>query len=429
MAMTWASFSCSSSSSSIPRSVRSTLQIPHLKNSAPRIANPEQIKQFSTRRDDLLVKRTTSPLNVNLLKSLRVKETDVQGMQKAKLYAVLEAIGDRIEMHKNIGEQRQSWNTLLLNSTNMMTLTATTMAGIASMANNMGVPILALKISSTLLFAAATGILVIMNKIQPSQLAEEQRNAVRLFKQLESKVQTTLALNISTEMEVKDVMDCIVALDEAFPLPLLGAMIEKFPKSFQPATWWACSRQNKEQYKRENIRRVSTKSNGWSEELEAECRKIVEVIKRKDGADYAKLGNKVLHLSKMLAIFSRLLTAVATIASAFVGSPAHGPWAVLVAAIGGVLATTVNTIEHGGQVGMVYEMYRNSAGFFKHLEEKVETALEEEDLWKRENGEVFEMKMALSLGRSLSELRELAAATRSCESDGRTDDEFACKLF
>jgi hypothetical protein len=40
------------------------------------------------------------------------------------------------------------------------------MAGVSA-----GAPLLALKLSSTLLFSAATGMLLIMNKIQPSQLA------------------------------------------------------------------------------------------------------------------------------------------------------------------------------------------------------------------------------------------------------------------
>jgi hypothetical protein len=46
-----------------------------------------------------------------------------------QLYAVLDSVSDRIEMHKNIGEQRQNWNNLLLNNINMITLTATTLTG------------------------------------------------------------------------------------------------------------------------------------------------------------------------------------------------------------------------------------------------------------------------------------------------------------
>jgi hypothetical protein len=155
----------------------------------------------------------------------------------AKLYAILEAVSDRVEMHKNIGEQRDNWNKLLLNSINMITLTAATMAGVAS-AGTVGAPLLALKLSSTLLFSAATGMLLIMNKIQPSQLAEEQRNATRLFKQLYSHIRTTLALRDPTALDVKDAMEKTLALDKAYPLPLLGKMIEKFPEKFEPAVWW-----------------------------------------------------------------------------------------------------------------------------------------------------------------------------------------------
>ncbi|KAK7838803.1 putative f-box protein [Quercus suber] len=113
-----------------------------------------------------------------------------------QLNAILEAVADRVEMHANIGEQRDNWNTLLLNSINMITLTAATMAGVVATAGGIGMPLLALKLSSTLLYSAATGMLLIMNKIQPSQLAEEQRNATRLFKQLQSQIQTLLSIEL-----------------------------------------------------------------------------------------------------------------------------------------------------------------------------------------------------------------------------------------
>ncbi|RHN72533.1 putative petal formation-expressed [Medicago truncatula] len=79
-------------------------------------------------------------------------------------------------MHHNICELRNNWNTLLLNSINMITLTATTMSGLAATVPTTcsDSSLLALKLSSALLFSAATGLLLIMNKIQPSQLAEEQ---------------------------------------------------------------------------------------------------------------------------------------------------------------------------------------------------------------------------------------------------------------
>jgi hypothetical protein len=90
-----------------------------------------------------------------------------------QLNVILEAVADRVEMHTNIRKQRETWNTLLLNSINMITLIAATMAGAAAI-GGAGIPLLALKLSFTLLYTAATGILLVMNKTQPSQLLAEE---------------------------------------------------------------------------------------------------------------------------------------------------------------------------------------------------------------------------------------------------------------
>jgi len=339
-----------------------------------------------------------------------------------QLYAILEAVADRVEMHNNIGEQRDNWNTLLLNSINMITLTATTMAGVAATCGA-GVPLLALKLSSGLLFSAATGMLLVMNKIQPSQLTEEQRNASRLFRNLQSEIETTIALGNPTEEDVKGAMKRVLALDKAFPLPLLGAMLEKFPRKFEPAVWWP----SKLGEGKGKMSQRMGKPNGWSRELEMEMREVVEVVKRKDSEDYERLGNMALKINKSLAIAGPLLTGIAAAGSAFVGNDS---WFSLVPLMAGSLAAVVNSFEHGGQVGMVFEMYRASGGFFKMLETSVESTLEEEDLERRENGELFEMKMALKLGRSVSQLRELASKSGSYRMEGVFEiDEFASKLF
>ncbi|KAK6946977.1 Petal formation-expressed [Dillenia turbinata] len=89
------------------------------------------------------------------------------------------------------------------------------------------------------------------------------------------------------------------------------------------------------------------------------------------------------------------------------------------------LASVVNSIEHGGQVGMVFEIYRSSAGFFQEMEESIEENLEE----KGENGELFEVKVALQLGRSIPELRELAGNCLGSLGNDESRSEFASKLF
>ncbi|XP_060193757.1 probable F-box protein At4g22030 [Lycium barbarum] len=342
-----------------------------------------------------------------------------------KLYAIKEAVADRVEMHRNIGEQRSQWNSMLLTSINGITLAAATMAGIAASSGAGGDSILGLKMSSTSMYLAATGMLAIINKIQPSQLAEEQRNATRLFQDLHNQIETTLSIGHPSAIEVKDAMDKVLALDKAYPLPLLGVMLEKFPSSVEPAVWWPQQRRRQPKRASDN---TENKGNGWNGELEEEMKEIMGVLGRKDQEEYISLGKKALKLNKLLAMSGPLLTGLAAIGSMFIeSSPSHGSnWAAMLGIVGGALASAVNTVEHGGQVGMVFEMYRSNAGFFQYMQESIESNLTETETERRENGEVFEMKVALKLGRSLSDLRNLAAS-----SSWKTEniDEFASKLF
>ncbi|KAK7412679.1 hypothetical protein VNO78_04226 [Psophocarpus tetragonolobus] len=405
------------SHSSLPsKKINAAIHLPRVDVSVQKIRS---IKQA----EELKLKDTSPSLekNTQLYDVIDEQRPSTYSMAHVQLYAILEAVADRVEMHNNLREQRDNWNTLLLNSINMITLSATTMAGVAATCGA-GAPLLALKLSSALLFSAATGMLLIMNKIQPSQLTEEQRNGSRLLRILESEIQTTIALGNATEEDVNAAMEKVLALDKAFPLPLLGAMLEKFPRKFEPAVWWP----SKLEEGKGKSQRMG-KMNGWSKELEMVLREVVEVVKTKDMEDYERLGNIALKVNKTLALAGPLLTGIAAAGTAFVG---NGCWGSLVPLVAGSLAAAVNSFEHGGQVGMVFEMYRASGGFFKMLETSVESTLEEEDFERRENGELFEMKMALKLGRSVSQLRELASKSASYRMEGVYDiDEFASKLF
>ncbi|KAG5516444.1 hypothetical protein RHGRI_037230 [Rhododendron griersonianum] len=394
--------------------VRATINMPKLRNgsslSLPKLTTIGLAEGLQLRNG---YKNTTTTQFEKLSPSPKASNP----MAIEKLYAIMEAVADRVEMHKNIGEQRNNWNNLLLTSINSITLTASLMTGVAAMGAG-GAPLVALKLSSTLLYLAATGMLLVMNKIQPSQLAEEQRNAARWFKQLHEEIRTTVSIGAPNSKDVKEATAKVLALDRAYPLPLLGVMLEKFPKTVEPAVWWAPLRNRKAKGLggRNN-------GNGWNGELEGEMREIVTVLNRKDKEDYLRLGKKALKLNKALAISGPLLTALAAFGSAFAG---HGLWAVVLGVVAGALSTVVNAIEHGGQVGMVFEMYRSNAGFFELMQESIESNLEEREGERRENGELFEMKVALQLGRSLSELRDLTA---SSSIKGEANPEFASKLF
>ncbi|MFS8025726.1 putative petal formation-expressed [Helianthus anomalus] len=375
-------------------------------------------------------KLTTDPLNLPKLPSQVVlsvdqeinqnpktntKETDLTAVEK--LYLIMEAVADRVEMHKNIREQRNNWNSLLLTSINAITLSASIMAAIAATSVAYGASVEVPKLSSSFMYVAVTGMLIVMNKIQPSQLAEEQRNAARLLKQLHGHIQTKIAISNPTQDDVDEAMEEVLAIDRAYPLPLLGVMLEKFPSKVQAAVWWP--------EKRSNTVKVKDNKNGWNEGLEDEMKGIARVLENKDKADYLRLDEKFLMLNKVLALSGPLLTGFGAIGSAFLGS-SHHSWAAVAGVMCGVVASVVNSIEHGGQVGMVVEMYRSNAGFFGMVEESIELNLKEGDVEKREDGELFEMKLSLQLGRSVQELRDLAASSTQNEKEMK---EFGSKLF
>ncbi|KAF3630550.1 putative F-box protein-like [Capsicum annuum] len=391
----------------------------------------------------------------------------------AKLYTIREAITDRVEMHKNICEQRCQWNTMLLTSINCITLAAATITAIAITSTS---PIFGLKLCSTLMYFAVTCMLVLLNQLQPSQLAEEQRNASRLFRNLLNQIDTTLSIGQPVSNSgVKMAMLSVLALDKAYPLPIIGTMLDKFPYIIEPAVWWPqqqrqtnskivlydnrddCDgwngeleeemRQTKSKIVNENrgdcngwngkleeeMSRTKSKivnenrddCNGWNRKLEEDMREVAKILEKKDQEEYIRLATKALNLNKFLAVLGPVLTGLATIGSALVGSSRS--WVDMIGVVPGALACIVNTMQHGGQVGMVFEMYRSNAGFFKYMKESIESNLMEKDVNKRENGEVFEMKLALKLGRSLCELRELANSYSSCKIEEL--DEFASKLF
>ncbi|CAN7116613.1 unnamed protein product [Brassica rapa subsp. narinosa] len=386
----------SSSSSSIPKAAVSIPKLPKFNVMVPKI--PIKKQTLSVKEESFGLESLPLPLK---------QRRDSDPIQRARLVAVLEEVMDRIEMHKNIGDQRNNWNSLLLSSVNMITLTAALMAGIASVNVHGGDSITAVKIASTVLLTSATSIGALMSKIQPSQLAEEQRNAARLFKKLRTELESFLRENEEiNEEDVKEAIQRVLALDKAYPLPLIGTMLEKFPEEFKPATWWP-----------ENKQRTGL-AKGWSQELEMEMREVARVVKSRDAEEYEKLGNVMLKLNRFLAIFGPVLTGISAVSSVFIGQDSG--LAGIVAMTCASLAAVANTLEHGGQVGMVFEMYRNSGGFFSLLEETVKSTE------KRENGQVFETKVALKLGRSLSELRDLAKRSNLSQVKA---NEFASKLF
>ncbi|KAG4948796.1 hypothetical protein JHK82_041980 [Glycine max] len=435
MGTTMVSSKFSSFSYCSSRRIAATINVPKIKVtkiSTPRPPNKDLVAELNYLNNYISATSTThakeNPCysNISTNSSTAPRTSTPNSIEAVKLHLIMEIVAERMEMHKNIGAQRDNWNCLLTTSVNMITLSAATMVGLAAVGSS-GAPIVALKVSSTILYMAATGLLVVMNKIQPSQLVEEQRNAARLFKQLHGELRTRLSVGNPSENYVNEAMEKVLALDRAYPLPLLGSMLEKFPQTVEPAVWWP--RQKQRCVRKEEFGGIGNLKgkNGWDASLEDEMKKVVMVLRKKDMEDYLRLAKGVLNFNKVLAVSGPLLTGLAALGSVFLGS-VNASWPAMLGVIGGASASVVNTLEHGGQVGMAFEMYRTTTGFFKLMEESIELNINEQDPHKRENGELFEIKVALQLSRSLSELRQFTASISSSYKENDCE-EFASKLF
>ncbi|GLJ47890.1 hypothetical protein SUGI_1011250 [Cryptomeria japonica] len=311
-------------------------------------------------------------------------------MVVAKLRLVAAAAADRAEMHGVLAEQRDGWNKLLLASLTNITLAALILQALPNNDSN--------NVVATLLYGFSTALMCGVNKIQPSQLAEEQRMAARLFRQLNTDIHTNLALpphlrqDKCAESFLAKAYKAVLALDEAYPLPLFPGMLDKFPKIVRPTVWWP----QHEQYHQTQNRRPHTDNNttinGWSAEVEEELRGISETLKTGDIAEYVGLSRKVLGANSILAIAGPLLTGIA-------GALNLNGAMLSMSMVAGVLGVVGNTLSHAGQVGMVFEMYRNCAGFYHLLDSSISDTLSEADPEERENGELFHWRLALQLGR------------------------------
>lgn len=273
---------------------------------------------------------------------------------------------------------------------------------------------LAFKFSSVFLYATVTAFIILVNKIQPSQLAEEQRNATRLFKQLEKSIYSTLELETPSIMDVEMAMERVLALDKAYPLPLLPGMLEKFPKTVKPTIWWPEMKKRKEEVQ---VRK----------EVDEEMKGVLKVLKMKDEKQYLDCGELFLRINKVLSVLGPIIAGMGAVGAVFIGWPELRGVPEFMAMVGGVIGVVVNSMQHGWQVGMLFELMRNCAGYYRRLVEEIEFSLEEK---KREDDEeMFKLKIALCLGRSVSEFKDFASyVSSSCEDDEKIEV-FAGKLF
>ena len=334
----------------------------------------------------------------------------------AELRLLANAAADRAEMHGILATQRDNWNKLFQHTLTAASMTATVLAALsgAMAANAAHISPASLTLPAALLNAGAGAMMSVINQFQPSQLAEEQRTAARLFRKLVSDIHyaidTAPHLRQPGAVLLRDCRRRLHALDKAFPMPLTPGGLEKFPSQMLPPLLIAplvvdrpSAAHNQKRSEEEEEAGIS---GGWNAELEAELRGVAARLRRSDINTYTSWATNVVNINKSLAIAAPTLAAAAALlnvaqpvlvaAGQMVSTTQHLG---VMAAACSAMAAFAGSFSNDMQMGMVAELYRNSAGYYANIEGSINEALDA-PAEEREHGELFRQRVAYELGRS-----------------------------
>ncbi|BBN10110.1 hypothetical protein MPTK1_5g01100 [Marchantia polymorpha subsp. ruderalis] len=316
--------------------------------------------------------------------------TDGNGMPAQRLVSQFDglsvAISDRVEMHSILAQQRDNWNRLLHNTITFTSVSAAVASSLNGAATAQGLQLVAI-----ILGTGAAALMTLVSKFQPSQLAEEQRHAARFFKRLGAEVEATLDVDPRLREEASAYWEQSVgtlhALDRAFPLPLTPIVVEKFPKHVCPSQLsgeLGLSRPEVEESSQ-------SPSNGWTSSVVEDLKHTANLLHDSDVPEYVNLANNAKIINLILSIVSPLL-ATAGVALNMASCPS-------VAAAVTLGSLFAHTLAQALQMGAVYEVYRNCAGYYADVEKSIERVLRL-PVHQRQDAGIFLHKTSMLLGRT-----------------------------
>jgi hypothetical protein len=313
--------------------------------------------------------------------------TDERGVQNPRLVAQLRnialAASARADQHATIGLQRDNWNKLCHTTVVTATVAAAALAPSCS-------------ITAFVLNFASAGLMVLAGKMQPSQLAEEQRSAANQCRALAAEIEATLLvdprLREDAHLYVEDKCARLRAVDAAYPLPLLPNGLPKFPAVVRPPVLNAPVNLAEPEM-------AANGSNGWSPAIAEDLKRTAQKLRDADVEIYLGWARKKERESLRLAVAAPVLVATAALLNVLqcVPAVASAPTATA-AALCSAVGMFCFSFAQGGQIGMIFEMYRNCAGSFADMDNTIQRALRM-PVCQREDGELFHQKIALQLGR------------------------------
>lgn len=329
----------------------------------------------------------------------KAEEDDEELFLVAELRLLANAAGDRAEMHAILAQQRDNWNKLFQRMLSAATMTACVLGGLDGQAHS-----LSLSLPALLLNAGCAAMMAVINHFQPSQLAEEQRTAARLFRKLASDVDYALQvaphLRQHTPLLLRDSRRRLEALDKAYPMPLTPGGLEKFPAKVVPPVLIAPA---DDHYTETSIFIDDrTTSNGWDGRATADLEHVATLLRGSDIKTYTSWAQNLVNVNKCLAVAAPIFASSAAVLNGMSSMGLGISNLGVLAAMCSVLAAFAASFSHDMQLGMVFELYRNSAGYYADIETSIQETLRA-PLEQRENGVLFRQRVAYQLGRSTAE--------------------------
>lgn len=279
----------------------------------------------------------------------------------AHLHLIANMAADRAEMHSMIAQQRDNWNRLFQSSLTAITMAATVLASINGHANS-----ISFSLPACIMDAIVAGMMVGINKFQPSQLAEEQRTASRLCKKLHNDIEFTLKIAPHLRQEaqayVEETVSKLLAVDKAYPLPLTPVVVEKFPKEILAPLLSKHSEEAKPE--------IHASGNGWEADMSENLVKVGNLMHESDTKAYIIMAERVKKINIACAVAGPVFAMMGAALNAFDALNAMGAFNAaelmnrgefnvgVYAAVASTMAAFAGSFAHDAQLGMIFELYK-----------------------------------------------------------------------
>lgn len=331
----------------------------------------------------------------------------------AHLHLIANMARDRSEMHSMIAQQRDNWNKLFQSSLIAITMAATILSALSGYSL-----VISFSLPACTMDVFVAFIMIGFNKFQPSQLAEEQRTAARLCRKLAHDIEFMLKIAPQLRQDAQSYVDEAVgrlyAVDKAYPLPLTPMVVEKFPKE---VTAPVLSKHGGGADFGEGAEMVES-GNGWEGGMVQNLVEVGELMVKGDARVYKERAERVQKMNKVCAVggpISAGMGAALNMVGVLKGIGVIRGFGInvgVMAAMANAVAAFLASFSHDAQLGMIFELFRSTMGYFEELQATIKRALRL-PVSKRENGVLFKLRVAYELGRKPEDLPSLLSSHKT----------------